>query len=64
MGGSGDPAQLPGIVPWLTPVAAVGLLLTMIAAVAFQVRRKEPFLPSLIRGGIALVAAIGWVVLP
>ena len=39
-----------GIAPWLTPVAAVGLLVTMIVATALHVRRKEPFLPSLILG--------------
>lgn len=33
--------QLTGILPWLTPVAAVGLVLTMIGAAITHARRKE-----------------------
>ncbi|ALE04268.1 hypothetical protein AL755_00690 (plasmid) [Arthrobacter sp. ERGS1:01] len=50
-----------GIAPWLTPVAAVALLAMMVVAVALHLRRKEPFLPSLILGVVALVVAVGWV---
>jgi uncharacterized membrane protein len=34
--------MLTGILPWLTPVAALGLVLTMLGAMATHVRRKEP----------------------
>lgn len=51
-----------GIAPWLTPVAALGLLVTMVVATALHVRRKEPLVPSLILGIVALVVAIGWIV--
>ena len=33
---------LTGILPWLTPVAAIGLVLTMLGAMATHLRRKEP----------------------
>ncbi len=32
---------LTGILPWLTPLAAVGLVLTMLGAMATHVRRRE-----------------------
>ena len=32
---------LTGILPWLTPLAALGLVLTMIAAALTHLRRKE-----------------------
>lgn len=51
-----------GLAPWLTPVAAFGLLGMMIVAVGLHLRRKEPFLPSLVLGVVALVVAIGWLV--
>lgn len=53
-----------GIAPWLTPGAAVGLLVTMIVATALHVRRKEPIVPSLVLGIVALVVAIDWIVIP
>ncbi len=33
--------QLTGILPWLTPLAAVGLVLTMIGAIVLHVRRGD-----------------------
>lgn len=33
--------QLTGILPWLTPLAAIGLALTMIGAMIVHVRRNE-----------------------
>ena len=33
---------LTGILPWLTPLAAVGLIILMISAVVFHIQRKEP----------------------
>lgn len=51
-----------GIAPWLTPVAALGLMGMMAVAVALHVRRSEPFLPSLVLGVVALAVAVGWLV--
>src|SRR5579883_729550 len=53
------------ILPWLTPVAAIGLVLTMIVAIALHLRLKEasragmPFILLL----LALFVAIGYLVL-
>jgi uncharacterized membrane protein YphA (DoxX/SURF4 family) len=33
--------QLTGILPWLTPLAAVGLVLVMVGAIIFHIPRKE-----------------------
>ena len=33
--------QLTGILPWLTPLAAVGLVLTMIGAITLHIRRGD-----------------------
>lgn len=52
-----------GIAPWLTPVAAFALLLTMVVATALHVRRKEPTTPSVVLGAFALVVGIGWLAL-
>lgn len=52
-----------GIVPWLTPVAAFALAITMVFAVALHVKRKEAFVPSLVLGIVAVVVGVGWVVL-
>lgn len=50
------------ILPILTPLAAVGLMLTMIGAVITHIRRGETqmVIPPAILGVLALVAAIGW----
>lgn len=52
-----------GIAPWLTPVAGFGLFITMAVAVALHVRRKEPIIPSLVLGTVALVVAVSWLVI-
>ena len=52
-----------GIAPWLTPVAAFSLFVTTVVAVALHIRRKEPILPSLVLGIVALVVAVGWLVI-
>lgn len=51
-----------GIAPWLTPIAAFGLVVMMVVAVALHVRRTEPFLPSLVLGTVALIVGVGWMV--
>lgn len=43
------------IAPVLTPVAAIGLAITMVGAVVVHARRKEPFVPALVL--LALTAA-------
>ncbi len=42
--------QLTGIMPWLTPLAAVGLVLTMIGAIRLHVRRGD--------GGQTIIPAV------
>lgn len=51
-----------GIAPWLTPIAAFGLAGMMAVAVGLHVRRREPFMPSLVLGVVALAIGIGWLV--
>ncbi|MRG59778.1 DoxX family protein [Agromyces sp. CFH 90414] len=51
-----------GILPWLTPVAAFALALTMAVGTALHVKRKETAAPSIVLGVLALVVGIGWVV--
>ena len=52
-----------GILPWLTPVAAFALAVTMSFATALHLRRKESPVPSVVLGVVALAVGIGWVVL-
>lgn len=47
-----------GILPILTPLAAVGLALTMIGAIVLHARRHEPVVPNLVLGAVALVSAV------
>lgn len=47
------------IAPVLTPIAAVGLAITMIGAVVVHVRRKEPFYAQLVLTVLCLVVAWG-----
>jgi hypothetical protein len=51
-----------GIAPWLTPIAAFGLFVMMVVAVALHVRRKESATPSIVLGILALVVGISWIV--
>lgn len=47
-----------GIAPILTPLAAVGIAIVMLGAVAVHVRRKEPVIPALPLAIVALASAI------
>lgn len=58
--------QLTGILPWLTPVAALGLFLLMIGAAIFHVRRgdgMESLMMNIVPGLMALFVAVGRLVL-
>lgn len=50
---------LVGIAPWLTPLAALGLVLLMVGAVLTHRRRHEPWLVPAVLGLLALVVAWG-----
>ncbi|SNS92653.1 DoxX-like family protein [Micrococcales bacterium KH10] len=55
--------RLADIAPVLTPIAAVGLLVLMIGAVAVHVKRQEPFAPALALAVLtAASAALGFIV--
>ncbi len=47
-----------GVAPWLTPLAAVGLALTMIGAAVVHIRRGEPIVVNIIL--LALAAFVAW----
>ena len=47
-----------GVVPVLTPIAAVGLAVVMAGAVIVHIRRKEQFVPPLVLGVLAVVLAV------
>jgi uncharacterized membrane protein YphA (DoxX/SURF4 family) len=47
-----------GVVPVLTPIAAVGLAVVMAGAVIVHIRRKEQFVPPLVLGILAVVLAV------
>lgn len=49
---------LTGIAPILTPLAAVGLAITMLVAVAVHVRRKESATPSIVLAVLAAASAV------
>ncbi|MFF2493601.1 DoxX family protein [Agromyces sp. NPDC058064] len=51
-----------GIAPWLTPVAAFALAGMMAVAVGLHLRRREPFVPSLVLGVVAVAIGTGWLV--
>ena len=57
---------LTGILPWLTPLAAAGLVVIMIGAVITHIQLHEvpKAVPSLILGLLALFVAYGRFVLP
>ena len=46
------------IAAWLTPVAALCLLVVMVGAVATHLRRKEQYSPALTLGVLALVSTV------
>ena len=47
-----------GIVPVLTPIAAVGLAIIMVGAVVVHARRKESFAPAAVLLVLSIVAAV------
>ena len=47
---------LTGILPWLTPLAAVGLIIVMLGALIFHIRRKE--YPNIGMNLVLLVLAV------
>ena len=49
---------LTGVAPVLTPIAAVGLVVTMIVATIVHARRSESVVPTIVLGVLALVSAI------
>jgi uncharacterized membrane protein YphA (DoxX/SURF4 family) len=51
--------RLTGILPWLSSLAAIGLILTMIGGAIVHLRRKEPIVPNLIFGVLSAVAFYG-----
>lgn len=51
------PAAL-GIATFLTPLAAVGLAVTMIVAAVVHLRRDEPIVTNVVLGGLALFVAV------
>ncbi len=55
--------QVTGILPWLTPLAAVGLVLTMASAAMLHARRKEALVPTIVLLLIAAFVAYGRFVL-
>jgi uncharacterized membrane protein len=50
---------LTGILPWLTPLAAVGLALLMLFAIIFHLRRGEPWVGNLLFLVLAVVVVVG-----
>jgi uncharacterized membrane protein YphA (DoxX/SURF4 family) len=51
--------QLTGILPWLTPLAALGLVLTMAGATMLHIRRGEAFVPTIVLLLFAAFVAYG-----
>ncbi len=51
-----------GILPWLTPVAAFALALTMAVGTGLHLKRKESPVPTIALGVVAFLVGIGWVV--
>ncbi|GAA1518473.1 putative membrane protein YphA (DoxX/SURF4 family) [Agromyces terreus] len=52
-----------GILPWLTPVAAFALALTMAVGTGIHVKRHEGFVPTVVLGVLALAVGFGWIFL-
>ncbi|MCP4415610.1 MAG: DoxX family protein [Chloroflexi bacterium] len=55
--------QLTGILPWLTPLAAVGLVLTMIGAMIVNVRNRITIIKNIVLFLLAAFVAYGRFVL-
>ncbi len=54
--------RLTHILPWLSSVAAVGLIMAMIGAAMVHVRRKESIVPNLVLGVLAATTLYGTIV--
>ncbi len=50
--------KLLDIAPILSPIAAIGLAITMIGAITLHIRRKEAFTVPLVLGLLAATAAV------
>jgi hypothetical protein len=61
----GSPSPLTGILPWLTPLAALGLIIVMLGAIVFHLRRGE-FRNIILNVILLLVSAfvVMWLWLP
>jgi uncharacterized membrane protein YphA (DoxX/SURF4 family) len=51
--------RLTNVLPWLSSLAAIGLILTMIGAAVVHVRRKETIVPNIVLGLLSTVALYG-----
>jgi putative oxidoreductase len=50
---------VPHILPWLSSLAAIGLILTMIGGAVVHLRCKEPIVPNVVLGLLSVVALYG-----
>ncbi len=50
--------RLTGILPFLSVLAALGLIATMVAAALLHVRRKETFIPNIVLGVLTAVTLL------
>lgn len=50
---------LSGVLPILTPLAAAGLVLTMLVATGVHARRSEPFVPNIVLALLAVFVVYG-----
>jgi hypothetical protein len=50
--------RLTGILPFLSVLAALGLIATMIGAATLHIRRKETFMPNLVLGVLTAVTLL------
>ncbi len=48
--------RLTGVLPWLSSLAAIGLILTMIGGAILHTRRKEPIVPNIVLGVLAAIS--------
>ena len=55
--------QVTGVLPWLTPLAALGLVITMAGATMLHSRRGEPIVPTIVLLLFAAFVAYGRFVL-
>jgi uncharacterized membrane protein YphA (DoxX/SURF4 family) len=51
--------RLTNILPWVSSIAAIGLILTMIGAAVVHMRRKETIVPNIVLGLLSTVALYG-----